>query len=72
MGNPFQDVTLSARFRQGDRTLEAEGFYDGDGIGLLSLGFVLAATAVCWARSPSACIPTTRAGLNGGAGRSRS
>ena len=30
-GNPFVDTTLSARFTQGDRTIEAEGFYDGDG-----------------------------------------
>jgi len=30
-GNPFDDVTLSATFRQGDRTIEAPGFYDGDG-----------------------------------------
>src|SRR5262249_28718596 len=31
-GNPFTDVTLSARFQQGDRVVEVEGFYDGDGI----------------------------------------
>jgi len=30
-GNPYQDVTLRARFRQGNRTFEPEGFYDGDG-----------------------------------------
>jgi hypothetical protein len=29
-GNPFREVTLSARFQQGDHTLEAEGFYDGE------------------------------------------
>jgi len=28
-GNPFVDVDLSARFRQGDRVFTAEGFYDG-------------------------------------------
>lgn len=30
-GNPFQDVTLAARFRQGDRAIEVKGFYDGEG-----------------------------------------
>ncbi|HEY1381707.1 MAG TPA: DUF5060 domain-containing protein [Gemmataceae bacterium] len=30
-GNPFTDVTLSARFTHGDRTVTAAGFYDGDG-----------------------------------------
>ncbi len=28
-GNPFVDVKLSARFKQGDRTVSPEGFYDG-------------------------------------------
>ena len=28
-GNPFVDVTLSAKFTQGDRTVTATGFYDG-------------------------------------------
>jgi hypothetical protein len=31
-GNPFLDVTLSARFGHGDRVVEAPGFYDGDGV----------------------------------------
>jgi hypothetical protein len=31
-GNPFVDVTLSAAFSFGDRTIEATGFYDGDGV----------------------------------------
>lgn len=31
-GNPFLDVSFSARFRQGERTITAAGFYDGDGI----------------------------------------
>ncbi len=31
-GNPFVDVTLSARFSQGDRIFEPSGFYDGDGV----------------------------------------
>ena len=31
-GNPFLDVTLSARFTQGNSTVKANGFYDGDGI----------------------------------------
>lgn len=31
-GNPFVDVTLSARFRQGDQSLTVAGFYDGDGV----------------------------------------
>lgn len=31
-GNPYADVKLSAAFRQGDRTVEPEGFYDGDGV----------------------------------------
>jgi len=31
-GNPFVDVALSARFWQGGRVLETEGFYDGNGI----------------------------------------
>jgi hypothetical protein len=30
-GNPFCDVTLTARFEQGSRAVEVEGFYDGDG-----------------------------------------
>ena len=31
-GNPFLDVKFSARFTQGDSTIEANGFYDGDGV----------------------------------------
>src|SRR5437660_7449017 len=31
-GNPFTDVTLSARFTQGERSVEAAGFYDGDDV----------------------------------------
>lgn len=31
-GNPFAEVELSARFTQGDRTVEVAGFYDGDGV----------------------------------------
>ncbi len=31
-GNPFTDVTLSARFTQGHNTIEVNGFYDGNGI----------------------------------------
>lgn len=31
-GNPFVDVNFSARFTQGHRTVEAAGFYDGEGI----------------------------------------
>ncbi len=31
-GNPFLDVKLSARFTQGTNSVEANGFYDGDGI----------------------------------------
>jgi hypothetical protein len=30
-GNPFVDVELSAVFRQGERSVEVGGFYDGDG-----------------------------------------
>jgi hypothetical protein len=30
-GNPFLDVTISARFTNGDRNVTAIGFYDGDG-----------------------------------------
>jgi len=30
-GNPFTEVQLSGHFRQGDRVLAPEGFYDGDG-----------------------------------------
>jgi hypothetical protein len=30
-GNPFLDVTLSARFTQGTNVMVANGFYDGDG-----------------------------------------
>src|SRR3954465_15583052 len=30
-GNPFVDVQLTARFTQCDRTIEADGFYDGEG-----------------------------------------
>jgi hypothetical protein len=31
-GNPFTNVTLSARFTQGTNAMVANGFYDGDGI----------------------------------------
>lgn len=31
-GNPFDDVTLSASFSNGGRTVRVPGFYDGDGI----------------------------------------
>jgi len=31
-GNPFLDVEISAQFKEGDNTVEAQGFYDGDGI----------------------------------------
>jgi hypothetical protein len=31
-GEPFVDVTLSATFTQGDRSITAPGFYDGDGV----------------------------------------
>ena len=31
-GNPFLDAKFSARFTQGDATVEANGFYDGDGM----------------------------------------
>jgi hypothetical protein len=31
-GNPFVDVSLTGRFRQGGRVLEPEGFYDGEGV----------------------------------------
>ena len=31
-GNPFLDVTLSARFTHGDRGVDATGFYDGGGV----------------------------------------
>jgi hypothetical protein len=30
-GNPFTEVDLSARFSQGDQSVTAAGFYDGDG-----------------------------------------
>jgi hypothetical protein len=30
-GNPFVDVSLSARFSNGEQTLEPTGFYDGEG-----------------------------------------
>jgi len=31
-GNPFWEVTFGARFTQGHRTVEAAGFYDGEGV----------------------------------------
>ena len=31
-GNPFTEVELSARFRQGERTVSVTGFYDGAGV----------------------------------------
>lgn len=31
-GNPFTDVKFAARFSQGTNSIEAAGFYDGDGI----------------------------------------
>ena len=30
-GNPFVDSTLTARFSQGERVIQVDGFYDGDG-----------------------------------------
>jgi hypothetical protein len=31
-GNPFVEVELSARFTSGERVVEVDGFYDGDGV----------------------------------------
>ncbi len=31
-GNPFEDIKLNAKFKQDDRVIEVEGFYDGDGV----------------------------------------
>jgi hypothetical protein len=31
-GNPFVDVTLTATFTQGERSVHVTGFYDGDGV----------------------------------------
>src|SRR4051812_14981536 len=31
-GNPFVEVELSARFSQGEKSIQASGFYDGDGV----------------------------------------
>src|ERR1041385_8722787 len=31
-GNPFLDVRLSAQFRHEHRTIDVDGFYDGDGL----------------------------------------
>ena len=31
-GNPFLDVRFAAKFSQGDDSIEAQGFYDGDGV----------------------------------------
>ena len=31
-GNPFTEVTLSARFQHGDEVTEVSGFYDGEGV----------------------------------------
>src|SRR5476651_1580487 len=31
-GNPFTEVELAASFTQGNRTLQADGFYDGAGV----------------------------------------
>jgi hypothetical protein len=31
-GNPFVDVTFAAKFTQGHRTVEVQGFYDGNGV----------------------------------------
>lgn len=31
-GNPFRDVSLSARFQYRNRVVEADGFYDGEGV----------------------------------------
>jgi hypothetical protein len=31
-GNPFTDVQLSARFQHRNRTVDVDGFYDGDGV----------------------------------------
>lgn len=32
LGNPYIDVTLTARFNHGDRFVKIPGFYDGDGV----------------------------------------
>jgi Domain of unknown function (DUF5060)/Protein of unknown function (DUF4038)/Domain of unknown function (DUF5605) len=44
-GNPFTEVELSARFTQGERTLQVAGFYDGDGI--YRIRFMPEATGDC-------------------------
>jgi hypothetical protein len=31
-GNPFLDTQISARFNSGDRSIQVNGFYDGDGL----------------------------------------
>jgi hypothetical protein len=31
-GNPFRDIELRARFQNGERAVEVNGFYDGDGV----------------------------------------
>ena len=31
-GNPYLEVTLAAEFRQGDRIIRVNGFYDGGGV----------------------------------------
>jgi hypothetical protein len=31
-GNPFQEVQFSARFSYKHRTIDVDGFYDGDGV----------------------------------------
>ena len=31
-GNPFVDTTLTARFTNGDKSVDVHGFYDGDGV----------------------------------------
>ncbi|MFT3828422.1 MAG: DUF5060 domain-containing protein [Opitutaceae bacterium] len=31
-GNPFREVSLGAEFSQGDRSVQVDGFYDGDGV----------------------------------------
>ena len=36
-GNPFVDVTLTSPFRHGGRTLQVQGFHDGEGIWRLRL-----------------------------------
>jgi hypothetical protein len=61
-GNPFSDVTLSARFENGGRAFSIPGFYDGDGTYRIRF---MPDTAGRWTYATSSNIPDLNAKTGG-------